>query len=394
MWYFYSPIVVFGEDALEHLETIEGKKCFIVTDKTIKELGLLDIVTEVLKDAGKEWHTFCEVEPDPREETIYKAAKECKKYEPDLIIGLGGGSSLDAAKSVWVLYEHPEFDNVDEIHPFQTLRTGTKSKLVAIPTTSGTGAETTWVVVITREKEGKPMKLEQGNKKVIPTYAIVDPVFAAKMPPFLTASTGFDALGHSIECLISTWQNEFSDGLAVQAMRLIFEYLPKAVENGNDMKAREKMHNAATMAGLAFGNAQVNIGHTLAHVLGAVFHVPHGKAVGMCLPYAMEYCLADDTTVKKLGWTAKAVGVAEWTDTDTKAAQKLVKKVKWLQKETKVPQSLQDVGIKKEDLVKNMDLLITLCLESASTVMTPRDIGVAEFKKIFNVMYTGDSVDF
>lgn len=394
MWYFYSPIVVFGEDSLDYLETIEGKTCFIVTDNTIKELGLLDILTNVLQNAGKEWHIFCEVEPDPREETIYKAAEHCKKYAPDLIIGLGGGSVIDAAKGVWVLYEHPEFNNIDEIHPFQDLKTGTKSRLVAIPTTSGTGAETTWAVVITREKNGTPVKLEQGNKKVIPTYAIVDPIFTEKMPPLLTAGTGFDVLGHSIECLISTWQNEFSDGLALQAIRLVFEYLPKAVKEGSNLKAREKMHNAATMAGLAFGNAQVTFGHTIAHVLGAVFHVPHGKAVGMSLPYAMEYCVADAKSAQKMGWAAKSVGAAQWTDKDTKAAQKLIKNVKLLQKKTGIPQSLQEVGIGKKDLQNNMDTLIGLCLESASTVMTPRDIGTTEFKKIFEYMYRGDSIDF
>ncbi len=397
MWYFYSPVLVFGEDALDHLETIEGKKCFIVTDPGIKELGMLNILTEKLESAGKTWEAFTEVEPDPREETIYKAAEQCKVFEPDLIIGIGGGSSLDTAKGVWVLYEHPDFETVDEIHPFQKLNTGEKARLVAIPTTSGTGAEATWAVVITREEKGQHMKLEQANKGVIPTYAIVDPVFPKKMPPALTAATGFDALGHSIEGVISTWQNIFSDAFAIHATRLIFEYLPRAVKNPDDMKAREQMHNAATMAGLAFGNAQVTMGHGMAHAVGACLHVPHGNAVGLCLPYTMEYCMNDsesDSTVKKFALIAKSIGVAFWQDNDDKAAQNLVDKVKWLQRETGLPGSLKALGISRADLDTRVETIANLCLESASTVMTPRSVGADAFRKILDYMYEGKSIDF
>lgn len=397
MWYFYSPTVVFGEEALDHLENIEGKKCFIVTDPGIKQLGMLDILTQKLERVNKEWQAFTEVEPEPSEETVYKAAEQCKGFNPDLIIGFGGGSSIDVAKGVWVLYEHPEFESVDEIHPFQRLHTGGKASLVAIPTTSGTGAEATWAVIITREQDGQHAKLEQGNKDVIPTYAIVDPVFPRRMPPSLTAATGFDALGHCIEGFISTWQNPFSDALAIHAARLIFEYLPRAVQNGDDLKAREQMHTAATMAGLAFGNSQVIMGHGLAHSVGAVLHVPHGSAVGLCLPYTMEYCINDpdsDMSRKKFGLMAKAVGVAAWKDEDATAAQKLVDKVKWLQQETGLPPSLEALGISRDALDTHKEAIVDRCLESASTVMTPRNIGAEEFRKVLDCMYEGKSIDF
>jgi len=397
MWYFYSPILVFGEEALDHLENIEEKKCFIVTDPGIKELGMLDILTKKLESLGKEWQAFTDVEPDPTEETVYKAAEQCKAYEPDLIIGIGGGSSIDAAKGVWVLYEHPEFETVDEIHPFHELHTGCKAKLAAIPTTSGTGAETTWAVIITRETDGQHAKLELGNKGAIPTFAIIDPVFPRRMPPELTAATGFDALGHSIEGLISTWQNPFSDAYAIHAVRLVFAYLPRAVQNADDRKAREKMHNAAAMAGLAFGNSQVIMGHGMAHALGAVFHLPHGNAVGLCLPYTVEYCINDpdsDTSVQKLALTAKSVGVADWADKERTAAGHLADKVRRLQKETGLPSSLEDLGISQADLDANMDAIIDLCMESASTVMTPRSIGIDAFKKILDYMYSGERIDF
>lgn len=397
MWYFYSPILVFGEGALDHLENIEGKKVFIVTDPGIRKAGLLDMLTKALEDLEREWQAFTEVEPDPSEETIYKAAEQCRTFEPDLIIGFGGGSSIDVSKGVWVLYEHPEFDTVDEIHPFQTLHTGVKAKLIAVPTTSGTGAEATWAVIITRGEKGEQTKLEQGNKNVIPTFAIIDPVFPQKMPSHLTAATGFDALGHCIEGFISTWQNAFSDALAIHGVRLIFEYLLRAVKNGDDLEAREYMHNAATMAGLSFGNSQVIMGHGLAHSVGAVFHVPHGNAVGLCLPYTMEYCINDpdsDLTRKKFAVMAKSVGVADWADPEAKAAQKLVDKVKWLQRETGLPRSLKELGISREDLESSTEAIIDRCLESASTVMTPRSIGVEEFRKVLNCMYEGAPVDF
>lgn len=395
MWYFYSPILVFGEGALDHLENIEGKKCFIVTDPGIKQLGLLTILTEKLESLDREWQAFTAVEPDPREETIYKAAAQCKQYGPDLIIGLGGGSSLDVAKAVWVLYEHPEFDTIDEIHPFQKLHTGVKAKLIAMPTTSGTGAEATWAVIITRETEGIHTKLEQGNKGAVPTYAVIDPVFPRKMPPSLTAATGFDALAHSIEGYISTWRNPFSDAFSIHAVRLIFTYLPNAVNN--DQKAREEMHNAATMAGLAFGNAQVNMGHALGHALGAVLHVPHGNAVGLCLPYTMEYCINDpdsDMVITRFSTMAKAVGVAEWGNDDTTAAKKLVDTIKWLQKETGLPSTLQELGILQKDLDEKKDIIVDQCLESPSAVMVPRRIGAKEFKKVLEYMYEGKTIDF
>lgn len=397
MWYFYSPTLVFGEGALDYLDDIEEEKCFIITDPVMKDVGLLDILTQKLGSAGKEWHTFTEVEPEPSEETVYKAAEQCNAVEPDLIIGLGGGSCLDVAKGVWVLYEHPDFETVDEIHPFQKLHTGCKAKLLAIPTTSGTGSETTWAVIITRKAGNVHAKLEQGNKAVIPTVALVDPVFPCKMPPALTAATGFDALGHSIEGLISLWENAFSDAYAIHAARLIFEYLPQAVKNGNDMIAREQMHNAAAMAGLAFGNSQVIIGHGMAHAIGAVLGIPHGNAVGLCLPYTMEYCINDpenDTTVKKFTLMAKSVGVADWADQESTAAKALADKVKWLQKEVDLPTSLEACGISREDFRAQKDTIVEQCLESASVTMTPRKVGAGTFEKLLDYLYEGRSVDF
>ncbi len=397
MWFFYAPNIIFGEDALDQLEQMDGKKCFIVTDPGIVQVGLLDILTKKLSDAGKEYQVFSEVEPDPHEDTIYRARGMCKEYQPDLIIGLGGGSSLDAAKALWVLYERDDFATVDEIHPFQKLNTGKKSKMIAIPTTAGTGAETTPAVVITRVRDdGSHIKLEQTNKEAIPTIAIIDPIFSKGLPPKLTAATGFDALGHSMEGYVSSWQNYFSDGLAIHACRTIFEFLPRVMKNGSDMEAREMMANAAAVAGLCFGNSQVHIGHGIAHSMGAVLHIPHGNAVGLTVPFAMEWLINDpdnDTAFKKFGLMSKSLGIANWSDGDKDAAKKLVEKVRWLQKEIGLPSKLSEL-VKKEDFDAKVDDVVAQCLESALAVMTPRSIRADDFKKILEHMYDGKALDF
>jgi acetaldehyde dehydrogenase/alcohol dehydrogenase len=392
MWYFYSPTIVFGEGALDHVETIEGNRWFIVTDPGIRDAGLLDILTHKLDELKKEWKAFTEVEPDPREETIYEAARHCRAFNPEVIAGIGGGSSLDVAKGVWVFYEHPEFETVDEIHPFQKMAMGRRAVLVAIPTTSGTGADTTWAIVVTRRTDGQQVKLEQVNKAVIPTYAIIDPIFPRGMPASLTCATGFDALGHSLEGLISTWENPFSDAFAIQATRLIFEYLPMVVKDGNDMQAREQMHNAATMAGLAFGNSQVIMGHSMAHALGAVLHIPHGNAVGLCLPPTMHYCIRDPEStaaVDKCALVAKSIGLTTWESDNRTAADTLVKRVKLLQEETGLPTSLKAMGISRDLFEEKKNAIVDQCMESPSAVMTPRSIGEKEFAHIVDSLYSG-----
>ncbi|MHA1340457.1 MAG: iron-containing alcohol dehydrogenase [Promethearchaeota archaeon] len=397
MWYFYSPTIVFGPDSLDFLENIECNKIFIVTDPGIVELKLIDILTNKLKELSKEYKIFSEVEPDPLESTIMKGAKLCIEYEPDLIIGLGGGSSLDTAKSIWAFYENPSF-NVDDLHPFQKLNLGRKAKLLAIPTTAGTGAETTWAVIITRVLEdGTYIKLEQANKELIPTYAIIDPIFTKKMPPKLTASTGFDAVAHIMEQLISSWNNVFSDAFAIEGYSLIREYLPRAYKNGDDEEAREMMANAATMAGLAFGNAQVIIGHSLGHVLGATFHIPHGITVGLFLRYVLQFCLNDpesDFAKKRISKFAKMVGIAEWNDSEEIAIEKMLNDIKSLQEQVNLPIKISDLGISKEEFDSKLDFMAQMCMESGSAVMSPRSADSEEFKKIFIYAYEGKDIDF
>ncbi|MBU7033312.1 MAG: iron-containing alcohol dehydrogenase, partial [Theionarchaea archaeon] len=207
--------------------------------------------------------------------------------------------------------------------------------------------------------------------------------------------TGFDALGHSLEGLISTWENPFSDAFAIQATRLIFEYLPRAVRKGGDQQAREQMHNAATMAGLAFGNSQVIMGHSMAHAVGAVLHIPHGNAVGLCLPSTLLYCIRDSEStmaVDKCALVAKSIGLAAWESDTMTAAETLVSKVRWLQKETGLPTSLKALGISRDLFEEKKDAIVDQCMESPSAVMTPRSIGQSEFAYIVGSLYSGEDV--
>ncbi len=260
MWFFFSPNIIYGEDAINFLENISGEKCFIVSDKILEELGHVKILTDKLDELGRQYKIYTEVKPDPQEEDVMKGKEACNSFAPDLIIGLGGGSVMDTAKAIWAMYELPELV-VEDLNPFrEDLYTlGKKARFVAIPTTSGTGADVTWAVVISRLEGDHWRKLEIAHKGFVPTYSILDPVFPSGMPPKLTTDTAFDVLAHSFEGLISIWRNEFSDAMCIKAIELVFKYLPIVHKDPKNIEARDFMHQAATMAGLGFGNGQAHI---------------------------------------------------------------------------------------------------------------------------------------
>ncbi len=400
MWYFFSPNIIYGEDALSFLENITGAKCFIITDKMIEKIGYLKILTDKLDSYGKEYKIFNDVVPDPHEEGVLKAREQCINYAPDLIIALGGGSVMDTAKTVWALYEFQDFQ-LDDIHAFRSdmYDMGKKAKLIAIPTTSGTGAETTYAAVISRFQDNIWKKYMYVHRGLIPTYAIVDPIFPTGMPKELTASTGFDAIAHSIEGIISSWRNDFSDALALKAIELIFNYLPIAYKDGKNLEARDKLHQAATMAGLAFGNGQVHIGHAMGHSWGAIFHTPHGVCVGILLKYVTQFCMNDPSEVGKKSIEinarfAKQLGWAKWEDSDKSAANKLIEKIVALQKQVKLPLSFKELGIPEEEMEKNLDDLVSLVYQDSSGVMAPRSASGEDFKKLYRYAYEGKDIDF
>ena len=298
MWFFNSPEIVFGEESLSYLEQLEGKRAFIVTDAVIARLGHVARVKEALQAAGFDVAVFDGVEPDPSIETARAGAAAMTEFQPDWIVGLGGGSSLDAAKAMWILYERPDIDP-EGINPIEKLGLRRKARFLAIPTTSGTGSEATWAIVLTNVAERR--KLGLGSREAMPDIAILDPSFVMSMPPRVTADTGMDALTHAIEGFTCQWHNDFSDGPCLKAAQLVFEYLPRAYTDGNDLEARTKMHNAACIAGMGFGNSSASLAHGMGHALGGVFHVPHGRAVSLFLPYVIEFCAADRLRTRRAG---------------------------------------------------------------------------------------------
>ena len=399
MWFFFSPNIIYGEDALDFFENIAGEKCFIMTDKIIQELGYLKILTDKLDKYGKSYTVFTEILPDPREESVIKAREECLNYDPDLILALGGGSVMDVAKTVWALYEFPEL-KLDDIHPFRTelYEMGKKAKMIALPTTSGTGSETTFATVISKLEEDIWKKYLYIHRGLIPTYAIVDPIFPKGMPLELTINTAFDALSHSIEGIGNFWKNEFSDALALKAIELIFEYLPIAVKDGSNIQARDYLHQASTIAGLTFGNSNAHIGHSLGHSWGAMFHVPHGRCVGIVLKYVIEFILINHERVGEViqifAKLAKQLGWVNWDDDDKKAAYKVIEKLIELQEKVGFPLNLKETGVTREDLENNMDALISLTFQDATAALSPRSPSAEDFKKLYLYSFDGKDVDF
>jgi alcohol dehydrogenase class IV len=396
MWFFNSPRIFFGKEAIEQLSNplnIAGSKAFVVTDKDIVGLGIIDIVTKQLKAANIEYTIFDGVLPDPPISVVKEAASQCQEFAPDLIIALGGGSVIDCAKGAWILYEDPTFE-LPGLNPFVNIPTGTKAKLVAIPTTSGTGAETTGAVVLTDDETG--LKLELLNRFAIPTVAIVDPVFVDKMPKKLITSTGFDAVAHCIEGSTGQWRNIYTEGLATVALGMLFKFLPDSF--AGELEAREQVHNAASIAGLSFGNAQVHLGHTIGHALGGTFHIPHGFAVGMALPYVMQFLVNHDDQSKAvsiLSRIAKATGRADWGDDDATAAAKLIAAVKELQSAVEFPATLTEYGLNADDVEAGIPRFKELALQSGCLTITPVDKVDAELAaNIVRCMIDGSPVEF
>lgn len=389
MWFFRSPEIIFGEGALDHLADLEGNKALIVTDENIVKLGLVAKVQAVLAQAGIEAAVFAEVEPNPSLQTTRRGAEFALEYGPDWVIGLGGGSSMDAAKSIFVQYERPDLAP-DDLAPIGRLGLRQKARLIAIPTTSGTGAEVTWPIVLTDREEG--CKVSVGNAENIPDLAIVDPSFVRRLPPQITADTGMDVLTHAVEGYTSQWHNDFSDGLCLKAIQLVFDYLPRAYQNGgDDEEARERMHNAATIAGLGFGNSQAAMAHGLGHSLGAVLHVPHGRAVGLFLPYTVEFTLRGYLPTR-YGDIARFLGLLAADEAE--GANSLVGAIRSLARRVGQPTSLHEAGITAEAFEARLPKLVNNALNDSAMLIGLRFPEEEEVEQLYRYAFEGKPVDF
>jgi len=311
-------------------------------------------------------------------------------FEPDWIIGLGGGSCMDAAKGIWVLYERPDL-TPDGINPIERLGLRQKARLIAIPTTSGTGAEATWAIVLTDTAEQR--KLGLGSRENLPDMAIVDPLFTANLPPRLTADTGLDALSHAIEGYTNSWANDFCDGPCLKATELVFKYLRRAYTDGGDAEAREKMHNAATLAGMGFGNSMVALAHSMGHALGGIFHTPHGRAVALFLPYSIEFIARGPTMIPtRYGEIARFLGLP--AETEEQGAASLAAAIRDLMRQVEQPLTLQELGVGREELEANMETLATNAELDVYTITSLRVPTHDEIIRLYRCAYEGQSVDF
>ncbi|NHI89601.1 MAG: iron-containing alcohol dehydrogenase [Candidatus Thorarchaeota archaeon] len=390
VWWFFCPNITYGEDALSDLETIKGKKAFIVTDKIINGLGLAEKVCRILTQKQWEAAIWDGVEPDPKISTVKSAAEAIKRFGADWIIAVGGGSVMDTAKAAWVLYEKPDVE-LHALTPFDELGLRTKAKLICIPTTTGTGSEATKAIVIRDDETGR--KFATINPELTPDIALLDPEFVVGLPKNLTAYTGMDALTHAIEGYISVWKNDFSDGCSLQSVRMIFEWLPKSVENLSDLEAREKMLIAACLAGMSFGNSQAALAHSLGHSMGSVLRTHHGMSVGMALPYTVEFnCIDGGDAAKQYSELARMIGVSG--KGDKKTSINFAQAIRDFMKTVGCPASFKEAGIKKKEFNAGLEKMVEFAMMDTSLTMNPRNTDSEEIRKLYQYMFEGKTVDF
>ncbi|KOR26700.1 iron-containing alcohol dehydrogenase [Clostridium sp. L74] len=377
----------FGEGSLEALKTLKGKKAVVVVGGgSMKRFGFLDKVESYLNEAGIEVKLIEGVEPDPSVETVMNGAAVMREFEPDLIVSIGGGSPIDAAKAMWIFYEYPDFTFEQAVVPFGIPELRQKARFVAIPSTSGTATEVTAFSVITDYK--KKIKYPLADFNLTPDIAIVDPDLAQTMPAKLTAHTGMDALTHAIEAYVAGLRSVFSDPLAMQAIVMVKEYLVKSY-NG-DKEARGQMHLAQCLAGMAFSNALLGITHSMAHKTGAVFHIPHGCANAIFLPYVIQYnakaCAKRYATiVENLGLQGK---------TEDELVISLIEMIREMNKTMNIPLNLKEYGITEEEFKENLKYISHNAVLDACTGSNPREIDDEAMEKLFTCTYYGEDVEF
>ena len=395
--------------ALSELKTVMGKKkAFIVTDSFLYHNGYTKPITDKLDEMGIQHTTFFDVAPDPTLACAKAGAKQMTDFAPDCIIALGGGSAMDAAKIMWVMYEHPECDFMDMAMRFMDIRKrvytfprmGEKAYFIAIPTSAGTGSEVTPFAVITDERTG--VKYPLADYELLPKMAIIDADFHMTAPRGLTAASGIDAVTHALEAYASMMATDFTDGLALKALKVIFEYLPRAYDNGpNDPEAREKMANAATMAGMAFANAFLGVCHSMAHKLGAFHHLPHGVANALMIEQVLRFNAAEAPA--KMGTfpqydhphtLARYAEVADYLklggSTDEEKLENLIKAVNDLKARVGIKATIRDYGVDEKDFLDRLDDMTEQAFDDQCTGANPRYPLMSEIKQMYLNAYYGD----
>jgi acetaldehyde dehydrogenase/alcohol dehydrogenase len=413
LWHKLPKSIYFRRGSLPvALGDLEGKKrAFLVTDRFLFNNGYADEIVDLLKSQGMEVQTFFDVEADPTLSIVQKGAEIMRSYQPDVILALGGGSPMDAAKIMWVMYEHPETHFEELAMRFMDIRKriykfpkmGQKAELVCITTTSGTGSEVTPFAVVTDDKTGAKYPL--ADYELTPQMAIVDANLVMNMPKSLTAFGGYDAVTHALEAYVSVLANEYSDGQALQALKLLKEYLPSSYANGaSDPIAREKVHNAATIAGIAFANAFLGVCHSMAHKIGNAFHIPHGLANALLISNVVRYN-ANDNPTKQTAFSqydrpqarrryAEVADHLDLSQPGDHTAQKIERLLTWLDElktDLDIPKSIKEAGVSEADFEAQLDQISVDAFDDQCTGANPRYPLITELKEVLRASYYGDA---
>ena len=408
-WFKIPEKIYFEAGSIGYLEKMPDiSRAFIVTDESMVKLGYVDKILYHLRKREKYVHSeiFSDVESDPSFETIERGIDAMKKFNPDVIIALGGGSPIDAAKGMWLFYEHPDADVEGLKLKFMDIRKrtykfpklGEKTKLVAIPTTSGTGSEVTSFAVITDKK--KNIKYPLADYELTPDIAIIDPDLVMTLPKKITADTGMDVLTHAIEAYVSNMASDYTDGLAEKAVELVYKYLPIAFEDGANRIAREKMHNASTIAGMAFTNAFLGINHSLAHKLGGEFHIAHGRANAILLPYVIKYNSCKPTKfvsfpkyeyfIADEKYANLAIRLGLKCSTTEEGVGSLIAAIQEMNEKLGIPSTLQEEGLNETEFLAKLDDLAEKAFEDQCTTANPRLPLVTELRQILLDAFYGN----
>lgn len=377
---FGGDVIVAGQDSLEYIETMKCQAAMIVTSGPYAEQsGQMAQITDRLDKIGAKYYVFDEVEPNPEFASILKGAAKAEEFQPDWIIGLGGGSALDAAKAIWAFYENPqlkdvEMDRLREPGIIKNLRV--KAHLMAVPTTSGTGSEATASVVLS--DTAKNRKFSFADKRLIPDVALLPPAMTSSMNGSLTANTGVDALTHAIEAYVSNLASDFTDALAEKAVQMIFKYLPLAYAEPDNLEYREKMQNASCIAGMAFASGGLGIVHTVAHAFGGFFHVPHGLANAVTLPYILDYNKVNETVAAKYHRLEELCGFAD-----------LKEAILELRKTVNIPNTMKEVVNKDEAFEEQLPAMLVHAFNDRCTPANPIPPKEEDMKRLFRIVYYG-----
>lgn len=395
--------------ALDELKTVMGKKkAFIVTDSFLYNNGYTKPITDKLDEMGITHTTFFNVAPDPSLASAKEGAAAMTAFQPDVIIALGGGSAMDAGKIMWVMYEHPEVDFMDMAMRFMDIRKriytfpkmGEKAYFIAVPTSAGTGSEVTPFAVITDEKTG--VKYPLADYELLPKMAIIDADVMMNAPKGLTSASGIDALTHDLEAYASMMATDYTDGLALRSMKMIFDYLPRCYDNGpNDPAAREKMANAATMAGMAFANAFLGVCHSMAHKLGAFHHLPHGIANALMIDHVLRFNAAE--TPRKMGTfpqydhphtLARYAEVADYLGikgkNDAEKLDNLIKAIDELKEKVGIKKTIKEYGVDEQYFLDTLDNMVEQAFDDQCTGANPRYPLMSEIKEMYLKAYYGE----